>query len=324
MVLIVGALVAAAVAVLFLASLQAKAIRSSNERVRYIKSYAPKISTQSHFKESDFGFTVKKSYIQNRRKTDAQSKVSAKIRFRVTLHQAGISLSTRVFILIFLASLILITFLINLAGPIFPAALLISFLASTFSLRGILNWRTQKRRDAFEGELPDFLIVLASSLRSGLPLIQSLETISHRGNGEVEREMRQAASDIALGLDPSSALLEVAKRMQSVDMSWVVLAIAIQREVGGALSTILESVAETVLQRGRVQREVRTLSAESRLSAVVLVALPIAVFIFFYFTRRTYVSIFWTTTYGIVLSVIMVTLALIGIFWMRRIVNIKV
>lgn len=322
--IVIGAIVAAIVAILCLIVSQILSMRRSRQRIRYIQSYTPEVTLKSQFDERDIEFNSRAKSIHSRNETLEKSKLSRRLRLQLVLRQGGVTIALPYFLGIFTASVFLIALIINLAGPIPPLALTISLLFSTLSLRSWLKWRIEKGRQEFEDHLPDFLIVLSSSLRSGLPLIQSLETISHRGNGLVEREMRQAASDIALGVDPSSALLGIAKRMQSVDMSWVVLAIAIQRDVGGNLSTILESVAETVLQRGRVQREVRTLSAESRLSAVVLVALPIAVFIFFYFTRRSYVAIFWTTNYGIVLSCIMVLLAIIGIFWMRRIVKIKV
>lgn len=320
----VGIFVGLAVLILFFAYFQALDLRQSRERIRYIKHYSPMDKSQSQYNQSDFGFSLKAS--ANRKLVDRGSyrKLPALGSMRVKLRRAGVKLSLKSFLALIIGAIVSLSFLLYLIVPFYPVALFLSMVITYSSARFFLNRNSRKSRESFEEGLPDFLIVLASSLRSGLPLIQSLESISHRGDGEVEREMRQATGDIALGLDPSSALLEVAKRMGSIDMSWVVLAIAIQREVGGSLSTILESVAETVQQRARVQREVRTLSAESRLSAIVLVGLPIAVFIFFYFTRREYVSIFWTTSYGLVLSVLMVSLAGIGTLWMRHIVRIKV
>jgi tight adherence protein B len=136
--------------------------------------------------------------------------------------------------------------------------------------------------------------------------------------------MRRALGEVQMGSTVDSALMRVAERVDSEDLRWTVSALAIQREVGGNLSRILETASATVKSRAELTREVRTLSAEGRLSAGILVALPIGMFGFLALTRREYVQVFWTTGAGIMMLVVITLLITGGWLWMRRVVRIEV
>ena len=103
-----------------------------------------------------------------------------------------------------------------------------------------------------------------------------------------------------------------------------VQAVRIQREAGGSLSSILDIAATSVRQRSQLQREVRALSAEGRISAVILMVLPVAVFAFFFVTRRDYVEVFWTEPAGWVMLTGLVLILGIGALWMQRMTKIDV
>ena len=103
----------------------------------------------------------------------------------------------------------------------------------------------RRRRKAFEEELPDFLMLIASALRSGLSFQQGLDSSAADGKGEVSRQMRRALREVQMGSLLEPALVRVADRMHSEDLRWTVLALGIQREVGGNLSNILETAAST-------------------------------------------------------------------------------
>ena len=118
--------------------------------------------------------------------------------------------------------------------------------------------------------------------------------------------------------------MDCAERMDSEDLRWTVTALSIQREVGGNLSTILEAAAETIKQRFALRREVQTLSAEGRLSAYILVGLPIGIFCFLALFRRDYVAALWQTPVGLAMAGPIIVLIGIGWLWMRSIVRIKV
>lgn len=188
----------------------------------------------------------------------------------------------------------------------------------------VLRLRASSRQRAFADALPDFLMLLASGLRAGLSFTHALESAAEEDRGEVGRQIRRALREVQVGASLDVALMECANRMENEDLRWTVTALAIQREVGGNLSSILDSAAATIKARFELRREVRTLSAEGRLSAYILVALPLGVFAFLAVFRRPYISLLWTEPLGIALLVGLVILMVIGWLWMRSIVRIKV
>jgi len=193
-----------------------------------------------------------------------------------------------------------------------------------FTTRLILRSRAAGFRREFESELPDFLMLVASALRSGLSFSQALNSTARDGHGQVSREVRRAISEIQMGSTLEAALLRVADRMDSNDFRWSINALAIQREVGGNLSNILESASEMVQGRAALSREVRTLTAEGRLSAWILAGLPVLVFVYLMLTNPAYVSFFWTETLGQILIIFILILFGLGALWMRSLVRIKV
>lgn len=191
-------------------------------------------------------------------------------------------------------------------------------------MQAIVRSRIESFRRQFDSELADFFTLVASGLRSGLSLTQAVAGAAHGGSDVLARQMRRVTAEVALGLDLADALEAVARRMSSNDLALAVQAVRIQRESGGSLSHILDIAAITVRQRGQLQREVRALSAEGRISAIVLMLLPLAVFAFFFVTRRDYVEVFWTEPAGWVMLGALVVILGIGTFWMQRMTKIDI
>lgn len=214
----------------------------------------------------------------------------------------------------------------------FGAALLGSLLVGAVAgvvIGWMLTWtwlraRSTRRQRAFANELPDFLALLASGLRGGLSFNHALESAAGDGRGEVARQMRRALREVQVGTLLDDALMDCADRMDSEDLRWTVTALSIQREVGGNLSTILDTAAATIKGREELRREVQTLSAEGRLSGYILIALPLGVMLILTIIRRSYVELLWTTSLGIAMLVIMGLMMVAGWLWMRAIVRIKV
>ena len=107
-------------------------------------------------------------------------------------------------------------------------------------------------------------------------------------------------------------------------MRWATMAIRIQREVGGNLAETLRTTAATLREREGLRRHVRALSAEGRFSAYILIALPIVLLLWTTWTNYEYVSLLWTTLLGILMSIAGIIAMIIGIFWMRKVVQIEV
>lgn len=201
---------------------------------------------------------------------------------------------------------------------------LVGLIAAWFMTATWLRSRVAARREAFAEQLPDFMMLLSSSLRAGMSFTHALESTSAEGQGEVGRQMQRALREVQIGSTTEVALMECADRMDNDDLRWTVTALSIQREVGGSLSAILDTSVNTIKGRAELRREVRTLSAEGRMSAYILVALPVSVAAFLFFFRREYVSLLWTTTLGLAMLMLMVVLIFFGWIWMRGVVRIKV
>jgi tight adherence protein B len=187
-----------------------------------------------------------------------------------------------------------------------------------------LRNRVAANRRQFESELPDFLTLIASGLRSGLSFAQAVASAAKSGSDTLARQMRRVTAEVSVGVDLADALERVADRMESEDLRWTVQALRVQQEVGGSLSRIMEIAAATIRERAQLRREVRTLSAEGRLSAIFLLLLPVAIFVFFVMVRPEYIAMFWTETIGWFLLGVLVVMLVIGTWWMRRITEIRV
>lgn len=244
--------------------------------------------------------------------------------FVLLLGDAGISIPARDWVLRRALMFVIITGLCTLLFKNAILAVLLSLFGSIYLGYWSINRSREKMGFQFDGELNGALLVLASSLRAGLSFVQALETLSRESQGEVARQFRRAVAEISIGSTVEDALYRVADRVRSDDLRWVIAALAIQREVGGSLASILTATSDMIQNRFALKREVRALSAEGRMSAQVLIAMPILFFLFFLATRPEYLSIFWTTTLGFVLLSVMALLEIAGIAWIRKVVKVKI
>ena len=203
------------------------------------------------------------------------------------------------------------------------AALIFGTLAVAFVAGAVATVAAQQRR-RFEDQLPDTLNLIATSLRAGYSMLQALEAVSQEAPDPTAREFQRVLNEIRLGRSASEALQDSARRMESLDFDWVVLAFTIQREVGGNLAEVLQTTSETMLNRGRLRREMRALTAEGRISAVVLGSTPFVLFGFLYLGNRNYLEPMLDSRVGVLsIGMAMVLLAL-GLVWLSRIIKIEV
>ena len=187
-----------------------------------------------------------------------------------------------------------------------------------------LNFMIRRRQAKFADQLPDMLQFVAGSLRSGFSLGQGLDAAVREDTQPVAGEFSRALQESRIGVDLEDALDQVADRMESADLRWTVIAIRIQRETGGNLAEVLGNTVETMRERAQLRRHVRALSAEGRLSAYILVSLPIGIGGWLFLTRRSYVAVLYTTTPGIILLILAVLLVVGGALWMRKMVKVEV
>lgn len=188
----------------------------------------------------------------------------------------------------------------------------------------VLNTMASVRRRRFTSQLPDMLNLLSAVLRSGYAVVQGLDAVSKEVPDPMGTELRRVLAEAQLGRDVTEALVDCAERMQSADFEWAVMAIGIQREVGGNLAELLSTVADTMVQRERLRREVKGLTAEGRMSAYVLGLLTPGIALVMYSLNPEYVQILFDRFLGQVLLGGGIVLALFGFWWMNKIIQVDI
>jgi tight adherence protein B len=187
-----------------------------------------------------------------------------------------------------------------------------------------LGYRRRRRKKKFEHALPDTLQLMSGSLAAGLSLAQSVDTIVREGTEPMAGEFRKVLVETRLGLSLETALQGVADRFQSKDFDWVVMAINIQRQVGGNLAELLSTVAATMRERDYMRRQVAALAAEGKLSAMVLGFLPPAFLLYLLVANHDYVMVLFTRPLGLLMLLGGAFWLSVGIFWMSRLVKVEV
>jgi tight adherence protein B len=189
----------------------------------------------------------------------------------------------------------------------------------------ILQRRRRKRQDQFLGSLPDTLQLMAGSLRAGYGVMQAIDSVAKESSGATAEEFGRVLTEARLGMPLEQALSDMAARIDNDDFRWVVLAINIQREVGGNLAELLDTVANVLREREMLRRQIKVLSAEGRLSAVILVGLPIFLAVYLILVRPEYIGVLVTSgLFGWLLVGGAVFLMLVGIVWIRNLIRIEV
>ncbi|MGH8924429.1 MAG: VWA domain-containing protein [Acidimicrobiia bacterium] len=205
-----------------------------------------------------------------------------------------------------------------------PITGFVAFAGAVLLVVGVLNFLGSREKRRFENQLPDTLTLISTSLRAGYSLLQAVEAVATEAPNPTAREFGRAIAEARLGRPVVGALQGITNRTQSQDFEWAVMAIEIQREVGGNLAEVLQTVAETMRQRNRLKGEIRALTAEGRISAIVLGLLPFAMALFLFTSNPEYIGTLFTTTFGYIAVGVGLVLMAAGILWLRRIVNIEV
>jgi tight adherence protein B len=188
----------------------------------------------------------------------------------------------------------------------------------------LIRYAGSREKKRFENQLPDTLTLMSTSLRAGYSLLQATEAVSAEAPDPTAREFGRAIAEARLGRTVTEALNGIVDRTQSQDFEWAVMAIEIQREVGGNLAEVLQTVADTMRARNRLKGEIRALTAEGRISAIVLGALPFLLFSFLWFSNRDYLEPLITNVFGQIAIGVGILLMAGGLYWLKKIVDIEI
>jgi tight adherence protein B len=187
-----------------------------------------------------------------------------------------------------------------------------------------IKMRVGKQRRKFSEQLPDNLQVIASAMRSGQTFVGALKAVVEDAPEPSKTELRRVVMDEQIGIPLPDALATVTERMKSEDFQHVSVVAALQRETGGNTAEVIELVAETVRERIEIRRMVRGLTAQGRLSGMILSMLPVGMLIFISTTNPSYVHPLFHTTTGLIALGIALTLVAVGGLVMKKIIEIKI
>ena len=190
-------------------------------------------------------------------------------------------------------------------------------------IRFVIGRKADKRKAAFAEQLPDALHLMGGSLRSGFGLLQAIDVIAAESPSPTAEEFQRVKVEVHLGRDMDEALHAMAERVGSEDFQWVSEGIQIHREVGGDIAEIIDSVTATIRSRNQIRRRIRSLSAEGRISAIILVALPIVLFVMISLVNPAYIGELTTSSLGRTLIMGGLVGLVVGTVWIKRIIRLE-
>ena len=238
------------------------------------------------------------------------------------LEQADLPLRPPEALFFYFAGLLVVGMLGLLVLPI-PLALAFALVAGVGPVI-MLHRRRRNRLREFQMQLPATLNLLSGSMRAGFSFAQGLESVANEATQPTRRELQRVFTESRLGRPIEDALEDSAQRMTSVDLMWAVMAIRIQREVGGNLAELLDTVSDTMTQRERLRLEIRALTAEGRFSGWILGLFPIAFAGVLYLIQPDYMGVLFQESIGIMALIACGIMTFVGFIWLRKILQIEV
>ena len=195
-----------------------------------------------------------------------------------------------------------------------------SFLFAPYLL---LRQRERKSLAKFDEQLPETLDLLSRSVRAGHALTAGFEIVAQEMEEPTRSEFGAVMDEINLGLSFREALENMCTRVPSRDLRFFAIAVMVQKETGGNIAEILDKISTLIRERVEFKRQVSTLTAEGRLSAIILICLPIFLFIYIYMVNYKYISLLWKDPMGHAMAGISVVLMILGSIIMSKIVKIE-
>jgi tight adherence protein B len=243
-------------------------------------------------------------------------------KLEAALEKADLPLQPAEALFVYFAAVVLIA--VASLFVVAPIMALMVILIAAILPWAVLAFMGSRRQKKFTSQLPDMLQLLSGSLRAGFSLLQGVEAVSQEVRDPMGRELRRVLTEARLGRPLEESLDDAARRMESLDFEWAVTAIRIQREVGGNLAELLQTVGETMVARERLRREIKALTAEGRISAIVIGALPVGLGIIMYAINPAYMKVLFHDSFGQLMLVGSSIWAVFGFWWMFKTIQIEV
>jgi len=240
---------------------------------------------------------------------------------REALENAGLRLSQAEYMVLVIAGAIVGALVGLVIGVPFVSFLLV--LLAPFAGHLLLGFLAGKRRAKFDQQLGDTLQLLSGGLRAGHSILRAIDAAAAESQSPTSEEMRRVITETSLGRDLLASLTDTSERMHNEDFVWIAQAIQINREVGGNLAEVLDQVNETIRERSEIKGHIKSLAAEGKFSAYILIAMPFGIVVMLMMVNPGYMNPMFTHPLGWVMmgaSAVMMTL---GSLWMRKIIDLK-
>jgi len=196
--------------------------------------------------------------------------------------------------------------------------------AGFFIPRGYVALVRRRRLRAFNDQLSDTINLMVNSLRAGYSILQAMETIAHEMAPPISTEFGRVVQEVQFGLPMEQALHNMLRRVPSDDLDMMVTALNVQREVGGNLAEVLDTISYTIRERVRIKGEMRALTAYGRGAGVMLSVMPVIIVAIVFVLNREFVSLLFTQRCGWIMIGVAVLGNVLGFLIIRKIVNIDV
>jgi tight adherence protein B len=226
-------------------------------------------------------------------------------------------LMAKVFFAVFCGFLFHLVFGIDIIAPV-------GMVLGYFVPEAWLSSKRRRRIEKFNDGLADMITTIIGSLKAGYSFSQALKTVAEESEAPVKEEIQALLNELNYGINMEDALNNLKDRMPSTDLELLIHSVLIQRQIGGNLSIILEVIVNTIRERKKLERQVKTLTAQGRLSGRIIAALPVVIGVAFFLINRSYMMQFFTNIYGQISLAVGVFLIALGFVVINRITKIEV
>ncbi|WP_163161929.1 type II secretion system F family protein [Arthrobacter sp. Alg241-R88] len=240
---------------------------------------------------------------------------------RDALEKAGLRFSQTEYTVLVIAGAIVGALVGMVIG--LPAVSVLLVVLAPFVGHLVLEFLAGKRRAKFDSQLGDTLQLLSGGLRAGHSILRAIDAAAAESQSPTSEEMRRVITETSLGRDLLASLTDTSERMRNEDFVWIAQAIQINREVGGNLAEVLDQVNETIRERSEIKGHIKSLAAEGKFSAYILIAMPFGIVLMLMAVNPTYMNSMFTHPLGWAMIGASVVLMTIGSLWMRKIIDLK-
>jgi tight adherence protein B len=248
----------------------------------------------------------------------------SKLNYLRRLHERG---NNTVPFATFLLGSLLLAIVVGLGSMQFHMHLIVTLVSAALSASvpfGYLYWKKTKRMARFQRQLPEALELMARALRAGHAFFVGLKLVGEEFSEPIGPEFKRAFDEVSMGVSVPQALENLSNRVDCLDLKFFVTSVSVQRETGGNLAEIIESLGRLIRKRFELYMKIKALSAEGKVSAIILFALPLVLGLLLYRMNPEYIGLLFTDPIGHTMLMVGSTLMIVGSFITGKIINIEV